>query len=557
MHRNKTLTVYDNIPLGIAILDSELQVQTWNSTLSRWSCVNSEDAIGCFLGEILPEARVKQIKRRLDAVFCHGQSVVFSPSLNRAILPLKTSSGEPLIHKATFSPCSDGSKCTQLVIEDVTSSFRQLNKLRTERKLLHESEKSLKIERKRLVSKNRSIIEAQQKAVKANKAKSEFLASMSHEIRTPITAIKGFAEILADRLNDEELREAADTIVRNGKHLTDLVNDILDLSKIEADGLLLTYECCETLNPLKQTISLLAEKASKKNIELRYELHEGYPEKIFTDSLRLRQILFNLIGNAIKFTEEGSVVIHVRRSKKQGFIEIGVTDTGIGIHEENLKMIFDPFTQEDGSMQRRFGGTGLGLSISHKLVTMMKGSIQVKSVFGEGTTFTLELPIGSEEELSGYENDEVHIPSPKKPQQEKPLADLNILVAEDGPDNQKLIRYLLERAGAKTHFCDNGAIANEYLMNEAEGWSTDLLLLDMQMPVMDGYTTAQTIRSRGSKLPIIALTAHAMDGDREKALRAGCNDYATKPINPSQLIGQILELITLHSEPSSELEAVQ
>lgn len=557
MHRNKILTVYDNIPLGIAILDSELRVQTWNSTLSRWSCINSNDAIGRFLGEILPEARVEQIKQRLNSVFCHGQSVIFSPSLNRAILPLKTSSGAPLIHKATFSPCSDGNNCTQLVVEDVTSSFRQLNKLRTERKRLHESEKSLKIERKRLVSKNRAIIEAQQKAIKANKAKSEFLASMSHEIRTPITAIKGFAEILTDRLKDEELKEAADTIVRNGKHLTDLVNDILDLSKIEADGLILTYECCKTLSPLKQTISLLADKAFKKNIELRYELHKDYPEKIFTDSLRLRQILFNLIGNAVKFTEEGSVVVHVSRSENQGFIEIGVSDTGIGIREENLEMIFDPFTQEDGSMQRRFGGTGLGLSISHKLVTMMKGSIHVHSIFRKGTTFTVQLPIGSEEELTGNGNGEVHIPSPKKPHQEKPLADLNILVAEDGPDNQKLIRYLLERSGAKTHFCDNGAIANEYLMNEPEDWSTDLLLLDMQMPVMDGYTTAQVIRSRGSNLPIIALTAHAMGGDREKALSAGCNDYATKPINPGQLVSQILELINIHSESSRELAVDQ
>ncbi len=545
MRRKSSLTAYDNLPLGIAILDDNLCVKVWNTTLSRWSSVSTDEAIGKYLGDLLPEARVSQIKKRLDSVNSFGQSIVFSPSLNRAILPLKTSSGEPLIHKATFLPCSEGSNSTQLVVEDVTTSFRQLNKLRTERKRLRDSETSLKIERKRLVNKNQVIIEAQQKAVKANKAKSEFLACMSHEIRTPITAIKGFAEILEDRLEDEELKDAAHTIVRNGRHLTELVNDILDLSKIEADGLTLTYECCHSLSPVKQTISLLSDKASKKNIDLHYEADKDCPQTISTDSLRLRQVLFNLIGNAVKFTEEGSVVVHVRRAEESGLIEYAVSDTGIGIREENFEKIFEPFTQKDGSMQRRFGGTGLGLSISHKLVKMMKGSIQVESTFGKGTTFTVVLPIGSEEELDCEQSIKKHSkPQPKaNKDKDKPLEGLQILVAEDGPDNQKLIRYLLERAGAATHFCENGELANEFLQNEPNDWSTDLMLLDMQMPVMDGYTTAEMIRSRGSDLPIIALTAHAMDGDRSKALAAGCNDYATKPINPSELAEQILNLI--------------
>lgn len=534
---NCDLAITNALPIGIAMLDSSLKILSWNATLERWSGINSKDAIGNSLGKLFPTASIAAIDYRLKSVFNDGQSVIFSPSMHRRLLPLHTASGEPLLHKAHFSPSPHGGNQALLVLEDVTANYRQLDKLRAERKRLKESEISLKTERQKLVSKNAAIAEARRKAEEANQAKSCFLASMSHEIRTPITAISGFAEILHERVKDPITRDAAETIIRNSEHLTKLVNDILDLSKIEAGKLILTNEPCSPSDIAKQAVTLLSARADSKGLGLSLEIKPNTPSLILSDPLRLRQIVFNLLGNAVKFTEKGSVKVKLHVNEDSQQLEFIIIDTGIGIREANLEAIFDPFSQEDASMQRRFGGTGLGLAISRNLIVGLGGNLGVHSEVGVGSEFHISLPIVlAEEQITETiaPQESCDLSTPIDP--EKPLDGQRILVAEDGLDNQKLIRFLLERAGAEIRMVENGKLALEALENRGADWQADLLLLDMQMPVMDGYTTASTLRSVGNDIPIIALTAHAMEGDRNQAIQAGCDDYATKPIDVKRLI---------------------
>lgn len=537
---NSNLTIDDALPLGIAVLDRSLKIISWNATLGRWSGVSAKEAVGRLLNELFPSVPVTTLQQRLLPVFENGQSVIFSPSMHRRLLPLKTSSGEPLLHKAHFSPAPQGEGQTLLVLEDVTANYRQLDKLRAERRRLKESEASLKLERSKLVRKNEAVVEARRKAEEANKAKSAFLASMSHEIRTPITAISGFAEILFERLTDADNKEAASTIVRNSYHLTNLVNDILDLARIEAGKMVLSSEPCNPVEIAKQAVKLQSARANAKGIDLALELGSGIPTMIQSDPLRLRQAMFNLVGNAVKFTEEGSIAVKMEADQDNRELKFTIIDTGIGIKEANLEAIFDPFAQEDGSMQRKFGGTGLGLSISRHLVEELGGKLTARSTLGVGSEFQIKLPVVLSDETETAPVLIVNPTSePKLDQPVKPLAELKILVAEDGLDNQKLIRYLLERAGAEVTMVENGKLAFDLLTNQEETLHADLLLLDMQMPIMDGYTTAARLRSAGRTIPIIALTAHAMEGDREKAIQSGCNDYATKPIHVETLIDTI------------------
>lgn len=551
---NSNLIIDDALPLGIAVLDRSLNILSWNATLGRWSGVNSKDAIGKSLVELFPTAPLETLQHRLLSVFEDGQSVIFSPSMHRRLLPLHTASGEPLLHKAHFSPAPHGTGQTLLVLEDVTSNYRQLDKLRAERKLLKESEASLKLERHKLVRKNVAIVEARRRAEEANRSKSDFLTSMSHEIRPPLTAISGFAEILFERLNDSDSKEAAQTIIRNSEHLTNLVNDILDLAKVEAGKLILSNEPCNPIEIAKQAVTLLSKRASSKGILLTIEIGPNTPTKIHSDPLRLRQTLFNLVGNAVKFTESGSIIVKLQADKHSDELEFNIIDTGIGIQEQNLEAIFDPFAQEDASMQRRFGGTGLGLAISRNLIEELGGKLSVRSQVGVGSEFRISLPISNPEATendapiiaTGASNEEANEASDQSTDvnsKVKPLAGQRILVAEDGLDNQKLIRYLLERAGAEVKIVENGKLAFDLLVDSNPPWSPDLLLLDMQMPVMDGYTTAETLRSVGNTIPIIALTAHAMEGDRDRAMLSGCNEYATKPINVPSLISTIRQTI--------------
>ena len=383
---------------------------------------------------------------------------------------------------------------------------------------------------------------AKQAAEAANRAKSEFLANMSHEIRTPMTAILGYADVLLDDAKEKDTIESAQIIKRNGNHLLDLINDILDLSKIEAGRCTIDLRKCSPSYLAAEVISLMNVRADAKGLPLTLEVQGDIPEKITTDPLRLRQILVNLIGNSIKFTEIGSVRVFMRldtMSESGAKLIFEVIDTGIGMSEDQVDMLFRPFSQVDSSARRRFGGTGLGLAISKRLAGLLGGDIAVRSSPGQGSTFSLSIGVGG---LGGLKmaQERCRAVAARKPQDNVQKLNCRILLAEDGPDNQRLIAFVLRKAGADVEVAENGQIALDLaLAAKQSGSPFDVILMDMQMPVMDGYEATQNLRRTGYTEPIVALTAHAMAADREKCIEAGCDDYISKPIDSKKLVGSI------------------
>lgn len=386
----------------------------------------------------------------------------------------------------------------------------------------------------------------------ANHSKSEFLANMSHEIRTPMTAILGYAELLlddGDLIRAPERRvNAIHTIMRNGNHLLGIINDILDLSKIEAGKLQVEHTPISIVQVIEEVLSLMRVKANAKGLQLTCEYKTKIPQWIQSDSTRLRQVLVNLVGNAVKFTEVGRVRIECQYLPGvDPKLEIDVVDTGVGMTTQQLDHLFQPFAQADTSTTRRFGGTGLGLTISRRLANALDGDVSiVHSCPGEGTRIRLALkarfdngtPLISPQ-LEDHAIDVILNAAPSAPA--KPgLSGARILFAEDGPDNQRLISFVLKKAGADVHVVENGRLAVDAALTASDsGTPFDIILTDMQMPVMDGYEASALLRAKGYRGPIIALTAHAMAGDREKCLRAGCDDFATKPINRAALIATL------------------
>ncbi len=371
----------------------------------------------------------------------------------------------------------------------------------------------------------------------ACRAKSEFLANMSHEIRTPMTAILGFSELLLEGGASAKVRALhLETIRRNGAHLLAIINDILDLSKIESGRLEVEEIPIGTQALIDEVVALLRVRSDGRGITLEFEVDKGLPASVRTDPGRLRQVLVNLIGNAIKFTEKGSVRLSVGIEGDDATrLRFEVTDTGIGIPAEKLEHIFQPFAQADGSTTRNYGGTGLGLAISSRLVAMLGGELSAKSEIGRGSTFAFTIRVGVVEPGD---------PPPPPPKVEFPsLPDEpgpsrgRVLLAEDGPDNQRLIWLVLEKAGFEVDLAENGAIALDRALAEwRAGFLFDVILMDMQMPVMDGYTATRKLREAGYDGTIIALTAHAMMKDRERCLEAGCDEYASKPIDRLSLV---------------------
>ena len=390
------------------------------------------------------------------------------------------------------------------------------------------------------------LTEARAAAETANLAKSEFLANMSHEIRTPMTSILGYLDLLRDpAAGEEERHEYAEVINRNGRHLMAIINDILDMSKIEAGKMNIERIPCSPVQILEEVFSMLGERAATKRIMLEQEHVWPLPTMIQSDPVRLRQILMNLISNAVKFTESGSVRVRLSYSAESLIAE--VSDTGIGMTDEQVQRLFQPFTQADTSMTRRFGGSGLGLRIAKSLAEMIGGDITVTSQQGKGSVFTLRVHVGAVgEEDQAWSLDDVAKAAQSSVVSETDAAPVNeadlrldhhILLAEDGVDNQRLISHLLRKAGAIVEVAENGRVAVQMAMRSLENGSPfDLILMDMQMPEMDGYTATSLLRRSGYTRPIVALTAHAMDDAREACIRAGCDDYASKPINRAKLI---------------------
>lgn len=378
---------------------------------------------------------------------------------------------------------------------------------------------------------------AKDAAEAANLAKSSFLANMSHEIRTPLGAVLGFAELITDpKEGPSQTAFYIAAIKRNSELLSNVINDILDLSKIEANKMNFDINEVALTEILTDAKTLLDLKAKEKGISLNITIDQTVPEIIKTDSLRLRQILNNIIGNAIKFTSKGSVDVSISKSieNAQDLLQFVVKDTGQGISLDEAEKLFVPFSQVDSTSKRKFGGTGLGLVISKRFANLLGGDLVLtKTVSGEGSIFTITIDPGPILPA--------HLASESKPElteahgESPPLDGIKILLVEDSPDNQVLISRLLTLAGASVDTASDGQEAVE----KAKKNNYDVLLMDLQMPVMDGYEATVELRKKGYSGKIIALTAHALSEERERCLKSGFNDHIVKPINRELLIQQV------------------
>jgi PAS domain S-box-containing protein len=409
----------------------------------------------------------------------------------------------------------------------------------TERK---EAETRLKQAKEQAEQMSRELLEATTRANEmaaraeaANAAKSQFLANMTHEIRTPMNAIIGFSDILAEQELSSEQKGHVDLIRDSGRHLLGLINDILDLSKIEAGRFQIELRNCELAAVLDSVEAMMRTLAERKGLEFKVIKSPDVPDLMNTDSSRLRQCLVNLISNAIKFTQAGHV--HVRvfldGERSDPCLRLDVEDTGIGIPFEKQEAVFEAFAQADGTTTRKYGGTGLGLTITKKLIGLLGGTVFLRSQPGQGSVFSLTMPAGfcPLDRPSAPDSSTLEPVAEKTHRMQDAQFCGRVLVAEDVQTNQILIKLLLERMGLDVTVVENG----HEVVKEATENSYDLILMDVQMPRMNGHEATRQLRCLGLRTPIVALTAHTMKEDRQECLAAGCDDYLTKPIDRDKL----------------------
>ena len=369
------------------------------------------------------------------------------------------------------------------------------------------------------------------KAEAANRAKGQFLANMSHEIRTPLNAVLGFAQVGRRSSQDPDARSRFSHILASGQHLLGIVNEILDLSKLEAGKLRIDSIPFELIANVNDALDFVRESANTKGLNLTVEYDPELPDWVMGDPLRSRQILVNLLGNAIKFTEQGEVRLAVH--PENGQIHFTVIDTGIGMNNEEMTRLFKAFEQADGTAARRFGGTGLGLTISNELAKLMGGTITVESSPDKGSTFTLCLPLTKTRPSDHYTEREPQFSGAR-------LAGMSVLAVEDDELNRMVLREMLEYEGATLVLAKNGQQALDCL-KKADSLIFDIVIMDVQMPEMDGYETTRRIHSIAPSLPVVGLTAHAMVGERERCMEAGMVAHLTKPVDIDQMTTTLLQ----------------
>jgi len=445
--------------------------------------------------------------------------------LRQGITSVRDGKFEPIQVSPTGDEIEDLGLSFNRMIEELISSR---DELRQHRDLLEE----------RIRQRTEDLEHALRVALGASQAKSEFLANMSHELRTPMNGLLGMLDVVLDSPLDGEQRDQLETAQRSAYSLLALLNDILDLSKIEAGKLVLETIPFNVAMVSADCVKSHQARAAQKHIALRFESGAGAPSEILGDPLRIRQIITNLLSNAIKFTESGWVNVRLSgESLPGGKIEmkIEVSDTGTGIEADKLAAIFDKFTQADGSITRKYGGTGLGLAITRRLAEMQGGQVFVESKVGQGSKFTVSIPCEAVTAPAGAQPE----PARRFGTAASRTKNVRVLLVEDNIVNQKVVMAVLRKQAYKIDVASDGREAMEKLELLPEGY--DLVLMDVQMPVLDGLETTRLIRRdpRWDALPIIAMTAHAMNGDRERCLQAGMNGYVSKPVQPAHLIATI------------------
>ncbi len=525
--------IFDFLPDPTFAIDCEGRVTAWNRAMEELTGVKAADMVG--KGD--HEYSIPLYGERRPMVIDH---VLKPDAAIEALYPFIEKRGDAFIAEAGVPRTNLGTRTMWIAAKrlydpqgNVVGAIESVRDI-TDRKHAEEA-----------------LQRAKEEAEAATRAKSEFLANMSHEIRTPMTAILGFTDLVAEgctrQCNYGRVRfaEHLDTIRRNGAHLLDLINDILDLSRVESGHMVTERIRFSPSRLITEVRSLMEPRAAAKQLSFDVEYAGPIPETIESDPTRLRQILVNLIGNAIKFTEKGGVRLVTRLIRKgDPGLQCEVIDTGIGMTPDQTARLFEPFAQADASTTRRYGGTGLGLAISRRLALLLGGDIEVDSRPNEGSTFRVTVATGP---LDGVRL--LDRPHPESPEAAPTAAGVvahetldgcRILLAEDGSDNRRLISHVLRKAGAEVVAVENGQQAVEAaLAAVGSPRPFDVILMDMQMPMLDGYGAAALLRRHGYTGPIVALTAHAMSDDREKCLAAGCDDYATKPVNRPALIATI------------------
>jgi PAS domain S-box-containing protein len=534
-HRAVVETAVD----GIIIIDSLGTVRIYNPACAMMFGYEADEVIGHNVKMLMPSPYFDEHDTYLQNYTKTGERKIIG--IGRQVIgrrkdgttfPMELSVGEMRM---------GGNQFFVGVLRDITQSKQSDAALRRSRTELQErvaelesTRDDLQRQESEMASLASQASQARDAADVANQAKSEFLAMVSHEVRTPMNAIIGFARMLCDARLPAPHNDRARMIERAGEALMTILNDILDLTKIEAGRLELESVAFSLSDKLKMMEELWLAPAREKGLYLRTSVEEGSPDTVMGDPARVRQVLFNLVNNAIKFTKEGGVTVKVNARERIGdrlLLRFEVTDTGIGVPRDKQTTIFEAFTQADSSTNRRYGGTGLGLNICKRLLEVMGGEIGVVSEPGQGSTFWFTFPC---------EEADAPIAEESAPTSEFELASaaLNVLVAEDHPLNQSMIRVMLEAVGHRVDIVETGVQA----VNAVQSKAYDVILMDISMPEMDGVQATRAIRQlKGpeGQVPIIALTANAMKGDREKFLGAGMSDYLSKPIHIRQLLGAL------------------
>ncbi|WP_166415853.1 PAS domain-containing hybrid sensor histidine kinase/response regulator [Cochlodiniinecator piscidefendens] len=510
--RNLAL-VAENANDSVVICDPNGRITWVNATFTKVTGYTPEDAIGSDVGELLnaPETSQETIEKIINASM--NSEAIRVEVLN------KTKSGARIWIEANITPVFDdnGHHIMNVSVERDISEAKK---------------------------REQELAEAKQETERVAGVKAEFLATMSHEIRTPMNGIIGMADLLSQTELNTEQMSFVKTITESGESLLTIINDILDISRLDAGKMQFEMSVFEPKSVILSSVNLLEPIATKKGLELIAKFDDEQIPHLIGDRGRLRQILINLIGNAIKFTEQGHVSVNISGTDKgsEYSLNIAITDTGIGIDDNKQAKIFEMFSQANGETTRRFGGTGLGLSISRLLARQMNGDITLKSKTGIGSTFSFEISMEKAKEISSPRG------SDQETMRELPN-DLHIIVAEDNKTNRFLLRKILAPLGGDIQFADNGQIAVDMFQTRLP----DLVLMDVSMPVMNGIEACKEIRAYEDALglntiPIVALTANAFEEDREKCLSAGMSGFLTKPIRKPILINEIARQLQMFEE---------